>query len=806
MGEVYLAEDTRLDRKVALKLLPAQFTQDPDRVHRFIQEAKAASALNHPNIITIYEIGQEPRAHYIAAEYIDGQTLRAYPEREKPTLLAVLEVAVQVASALVAAHEAGIVHRDIKPENVMLRRDGIIKVLDFGLAKLTEKQVSDVDTEAPTIARVKTDQGTVMGTARYMSPEQARGQKVDARTDIFSLGVMLYEMIAGKPPFGGVNALEVIGEILKTEPQPLKSHVAEIPPELQRIVGKTLRKNRDERYQTARDLLNDLKEFKEELSYASRQAGPAEEHQAVTAPAAAAPTAGFPAATTSSATIILGEIKRHKLGFGLAAGLLLVAAAAGSYLLSTSGHGTEAISSIAVLPFQNVSGDADAEYLSDGMTETLIGSLSHIPKLNVKARSSVFRYKGKNADAQTIGRELDVQAILLGRVAQRAEQLILNLELVDTHSENVIWSEQYNRKHTDLVSLQTEIARDVSDKLRQKLTAADEERLEKRHTDNTEAYQLYLQGRFQWNKRTKESLTLAVDYFHQAIAKDPDYALAYSGLADCYTVFNTYELATPGEAYTKARIAAQKALEIDPTLGEAYATLADVKESFDWDFEGAERDHQKAIALAPNYATAHQWYGELLRKLGRSDEAIAELQRARELDPLSLVINASLGQTLFYAGRYDEAILQLRKVLEINATFASAHGMLGRCYTMKEMYGEAIAEHQKAIALSNGGYFELGGLAITLAKSGKRNEARKIREQLTDRQKHEYVDRATLASLHFVLGDKEEALSNLEKAYEDKSTGLAYIKVNPAYDDEFRSHPRFRELLRKVGLPLTIPK
>lgn len=377
----------------------------------------------------------------------------------------------------------------------------------------------------------------------------------------------------------------------------------------------------------------------------------------------------------------------------------------------------------------------------------------------------------------------------------------MNLELVDTQTENVIWSAQYRRKQTDHVSLQPEIARDVSEKLRQKFTDADEKRLEKRQTENTQAYQLYLQGRYQWNKRTRESLKHAVEYFEQAIEKDPNYAMAYSSLADCYTVFSTYDVAPPNEAYTKARLAAQKALEIDPTLGEAYATLADVKESFDWDFAGSERDYRRAIALAPNYATAHQWYGELLRKLGRADEAVAEQRRAQELDPLSRVINSSLGQTLYLARRYDEAIAQLRKVIEMDADFAAPYRILGWCYTVKGMYAEAIAEHRKAVALSNGGDSELAGLAYALAKSGKESEARKILDRLNEKQKRGYFDHSSLALIHFALGEKEEALINLEKAYLEKSTGLPYIKVSPAYDDEFRSNPRFQELLRKIGLP-----
>jgi TolB-like protein/class 3 adenylate cyclase/Tfp pilus assembly protein PilF len=484
--------------------------------------------------------------------------------------------------------------------------------------------------------------------------------------------------------------------------------------------------------------------------------------------------------------------------------LAAVIAIAGLAFFLIKGRGVFAhssITSIAVLPFVNESKIADMEYLSDGMAESLINSLSKLQEVTVKARSSVFRYKGKDIDPQKIGDELSVEAILNGSVAQRGDDIILNLELVDVRTGNQIWGEQYNRKTTDLLVLQRDIAHDVSNKLQSKLSGADEQRVTKSYTENFQAYQLYLQGRYHWNKRTKESLQRAVDYFNQALQHDANYALAYLGLADCYAVFDNYDVAPPNEAFTKSRIAAQKALEIDPTLGEAYATLGSVKLSYDWDFQGAERDYQKAISLVPNYATAHQWYAEFLRMMGRFNEAIASVSRAKELDPVSLIINKSIGTTLFFARRWDDAIVQYRKTLEIDPTFSPPYTELGWCYTMKEMYSEAIIEHQKAINLSKGGNFQLASLAYTYAKSGNEREARKILMHLKERSKSNYVDASYIASIHYGLRETDQAFSYLDKAYREKSTDLLYIKVDPAYDNTFRSDPRYRELVRKIGLP-----
>lgn len=519
MGEVYLAEDTSLRRLVALKILPADFTANSDRLARFEREAFAASSLNHPNILTIYEIGAEDGHHFIATEFIDGESLRQHMKDQRLELREVLEISIQVASALAAAHAARIVHRDIKPENIMLRRDALIKVLDFGLAKLSEKRETNFDTEAETKMLVNTAPGVVMGTPGYMSPEQARGNETDARTDIWSLGVVLYEMLAGRLPFAGETASDAIAAILKTEPAPVQNFNQAIPAELEQIVTKTLAKDREERYQTAKDLLVDLKRLKRQIEIQTEivRAVPSKKPSAAQIENATQILAAHP---TSSAEYIASEIKQHKRNSIVALSVLLLAVIGFGYWFFVHRLSNRTpIESIAVLPFVNASSNSDIEYLSDGMTESLISSLSQLPKLSVKARSSVFRYKGKDVSPQTVGNELSVQAVLLGRVIQRGDLLTLSLELVDARTENVIWSEQYNRKQTDLVALQSEIARDVSNKLKQKLTGEEEQKLAKNYTANPEAYQLYLKGRFYWNQRTETGLKKGIEYFQQAIRK-----------------------------------------------------------------------------------------------------------------------------------------------------------------------------------------------------------------------------------------------------------------------------------------------
>ncbi|MCA1637580.1 MAG: protein kinase [Acidobacteria bacterium] len=655
MGEVYLAEDTKLGRRVALKLLPAHTIASADNLRRFEQEARAASRLNHPNIAHIYEIGESDNLHYIAMEYVEGESLSEKIAGRPLPISEIASIGAQIADALDEAHSKGITHRDIKSDNVMLDQRGRVKVLDFGLAKISQKSDA-VNSEAAT--QVKTNLGVVMGTVSYMSPEQSLGRETDARTDIWSLGVVLYEMATGKLPFTANSITETIDKITHSQPEAIARFNYDVPLELEVIIKKAIRKKREERYQTARDILVDLQSLARELDVTEHSVAPnlrdtsgensiktyTDEQATKTLIQRQTVDTFAPIHSTSSAEYIATEIKQHKRGFvaGLVI-LLLASIGLGYWFFANRSANLLNIESIAVLPFVNESGNADNEYLSDGMTETLISSLSQLPRLSVKARSSVFRYKGKEINPQTIGKELNVQAILNGRVLQRDDQLTLRLELVDARNENVIWSEQYNRKQTDLVSLQTEIARDVSNKLKTKLSGTDEKKLSKNYTENTEAYQLYLKGRYHWNKRTGADVRKSVEYFQQAIDKDPTYALAYAVLAEAYILIPNYTNTPPHDAFPKARAAAEKALEIDETLAEAHNALADILYEYDWKFAEAEREFKRAIELNPNYATARHWYAEYLLVLGRNEEAIAEVKRAQELDPLSLIINSMVG-------------------------------------------------------------------------------------------------------------------------------------------------------------------
>jgi serine/threonine-protein kinase len=812
MGEVYLAEDTHLERRVALKVLLPEVADDEERVRRFVQEAKAASALNHPNILTVYEIGHSEDLRFIATELIKGETLRDRLRGEPLTLRETLDVALQVAAALNAAHDAGIVHRDIKPENIMLRDDGVAKVLDFGLAKLSEKRSETISSEDVTRVHVKTSPGLVLGTVAYMSPEQARGKEIDSRSDIWSLGVVIYEMLTRRTPFAEETTSDAIAAILTKEPAPLERNT---PPELQRIIRKSLQKKADERYQTVKDFQLDLKHLKRELEFSeqlerSRISGFTKSSNVTTNQMSEAATGMQPAAASTlnglssqRSGYLIGEIKNHKLGVAVGLTVLLATIGLGYWFVTKRGANTRQIESIAVMPFVNESRNADVEYLSDGMTETLIGSLSQLPNLNVKARSLVFRYKSKDIDPRTIGKELSVQALLNGRVVQRGDDLTLYLELVDAQTGDRIWGDQYNRKQTDLISLQSEIAIDVSQKLKTRLSGADEQKLTKKYTENAEAYQLYLQGRFFVNRRTSESLQKAIEYFNQAIAIDPNYALGYAGLADSYLLLGLPDAITgalsPRDSLPKARAAAERALKIDSSVGEVYFSLGQVK-SKEHDWAGAESDFHRGIGLSPNYPIGLLYYAIYLATLGRQDEAVKEVRRAQELDPLSLPINCSVVYVLYFGRQYDEAITAGKKTLEMDAAFPLTHQRLGLAYVQKKMYREAIAEFQQAANNSNRAPLAIVSLGQAYAVSGNKVEAQRVLAELKDISQRRYVSPYSVAIIYAGLGEKEQAFQWLQKANDERNTELVFLKVDPRLDP-LRDDPRFHELLGTVGIP-----
>ena len=788
MGEVYLANDTKLDRKVALKILPQEFAEDSDRMSRFVREAKSASALNHPNIITIYEIGESDGTHFIATEFIDGKTLSDYAKANPLNVKSALEIAIQIASALDEAHSAGIVHRDIKPDNVMVRANGLVKILDFGIAKLSEPKASigEEDATLTLNPRSSTEPGMIIGTPNYMSPEQARGKDVDHQTDIFSFGVVLYEMLSGSSPFVGETISDILAAVLTKEPPRL----SEIPVELETIVHKTLQKEKPQRYQSARDLLTDLKDVKQKLEFQnsfenSVVAGQSEpETQILRATTAD----GISPATTNQA--VTNQPKTKYLAIGLLSMVLAVSGFFGYKYLSP----VKQIESIAVMPFVNDSGNADVEYLSDGMTETLISSLSQLPNLNVKPRSSVFRYKGKETNPQIIGKELNVQAILNGRVVQRGQDVSLFVELIDVALDKVVWSQQYNRRQTDLVTLQTDIARDVSSRLKTKLSGTDEAKVTKTYTNNPEAYQLYLKGKYYYSKYTENGYQKAIEYYQKAIEIDPNYALAYHGIASCYNFASDWYL-PPNDAMPKAKAAVLKALELDNTLAETHYLLGIIAFWYEWDWITTEREMKRATELDPAYAT----YGVSLAAMGKHDEAIKEREMAQRRFPLDLQTNNDLEAVYLYAGRFDQVLDQARKTLEIDQNYWGSYQSLGLAYERKKQFPEAIAALEKARSLDNNPSI-LGYLGYVYAAAGKKTEAQRVLDELKELSKRRHVPPYSIAIIYAGLNDKDQAFEWLNKAYDARSFFIALLKVETVLDN-LRPDPRFKALLKRMKLP-----
>ena len=759
MGEVYLAVDTRLKRKVALKVLPSYFTHDPERVRRFEREALAASALTHPNIVTIYEIGEVDGRHFIAAEYAEGETLRGRLRRGPLGQIEALDIASQLASALEAAHAVGIVHRDIKPENVVVRPDGYVKLLDFGLAKLTDRaRPADGVGSAFNMTRP----GVVMGTANYMSPEQARGQEVDARADLWSLGVVLYEMVAGRAPFPGETPSHVTVAIMEGEAPPLPDDL-EVSPELRRIITKALRKGREERYQTARELAGDLKRLKQ---------GPAT------------------ATSTTDAEYRAGGIDRRRRWAMLTAAALLTVVAAAAYTFYPAAGG-EAIDSIAVLPFVNVGDNPSAEYLSDGISDSVINSLSQLPNLKkVISFNSVLNYKGKQVDPQQVGRELNVRAVLMGRLTKHGDEVLISTELVDVQDRRRLWGGQYNRKLADLLPLQGEIAQEISDRLRLKLTGAEKQRLAKSSTTNPEAFQLYMQGRF--FRRNRAGNPKARDYLEQAIRIDPNYAPAYAQLAYTYATASAGDRLSRKEARERQERAARRALELDETLGDAHAALALTLD--DWSVRS--REFQRAVELDPNSADVHAFYARVLWGRRRIDEAILHMRRAVELDPLSPALQTDLGKILFTAGQRDRATEQYRKALDLNPNYWNAHHNLAKFYLAEGRYEEAIAEAEKMRANTTNRDSGLPFLGYTYAVAGKRAEAEKILHELEEESKQHRVDPEEVAMIYTGLGDKDRAFALLQKELEENGRLPVFINILPEWDS-LRTDPRFEGLLRQ---------
>ncbi len=768
MGEVYRARDLRLERDVAIKVLPEQFAQDADALIRFEREAKAVAALSHSNILSIHDVGDANGVRFAVMELLEGQTLRRRLSQSAIPWRKASEIGVSIADAITAAHAKGIVHRDLKPENIFLTSDGRVKVLDFGLARVTRpgSAVNATDLVDAETQLANTTPGIVVGTMGYMSPEQLRGEPVDGRSDIFSLGCVLYEMVSGQKVFARKTAAESISAVLNEEPAELAGSGKQVPPDFDRIVAHCVEKKPEQRFQAARDVAFALR------TIASTSG--------VFQPVAQRPKPRF-----------------HRATWIALAGVALLAVAA---LLWFWTQRSTAIRSIAVLPFVNVGGDPNTDYLSDGITESIINSLAQLPNLSVMSRSSVFRYKRPDVDPQAAGRDLKVEAVLMGRVAKRGGQLSVSADLVDTRTNHQIWGEQYNRKLTDVMAIQEGIAQEISDKLRMRLSGEDKKRLTKRPTENAEAYGLYLKGRYQWNKQTLDGMETGINFFKQAIEQDPRYGLAYAGLADAYALLADYNVLPAREVMPSAKTAAMKALEIDDTIAEAHASLGWAKLTLDWDWPGTETEFKRSLELNPNYATAHQWYADYLTVMSRPDAAQASMKRAQQLEPASLPINVALASTLYYTHQNDQAIDQCRRAIVMDPQFVAGHVFLGRAYEQKGSYAEAIAELKQALQLSGGDSNELAALGQAYAQSGDRVEAQKILRELNVRSTQTYVQPMWIAVIHAALGDKDEAFQWLRKAVGDRSVWLIYLNVDPIFDS-LRSDARFADVVRQVGVP-----
>ena len=721
MGKVYRVEDNKIKEEIALKLIKPEISADKQTIDRFRNELKMTRMISHRNVCSMFDLGEEKGMSFITMEYVPGEDLKSMIRMSgQLSTGTAIKIAKQICDGLSEAHRLGIVHRDLKPSNVMIDKEGNARIMDFGIARSIR-------------AKSITGEGIMIGTPEYMSPEQVEGEEVDQRSDIYSLGVILYEMATGRVPFGGDTPLSIAVKHKTAVPLDPRRLNHQIPEDFSRVILRCMEKSREKRYQSAQELLSELNKLEEEKQEQKKSA----------------------------------EIPWER--------------------------------SIAVLPFADLSAERDQEYFCDGIAEELINALTKIERLKVASGSSAFQFKGKGHDIQEIGKRLKVETVLEGSVRKAGNRLRITAQLVNVADGYHVWSEKYDCEMKDIFAIQDEISLTIVDKLKVKLLREDKEKLVKRSTEDVEAYNLYLKGRYFWGKRTKEGFRKAMEFFEQSIVEDPNFTLAYSGLADSYNLLGFYNFAPPKEAFPKAKEAAQKALKIDDTIAEAYASLAFVQLYYDWDWKNAYENFKKAVKLSPGYPTAHHWYAEYLLVVGRIEEAFVESKRALELDPFSLVINVLLGWAFHYSYQYDQAIEQYLKTLEMDPNFAPAHYFLGLTYVQKAMFDEAIEEFKKAKAIFGDSTLTNAALWHAKARRGKIDEVEKVLDEMAKISRQTYFPLYYKAAIYADVGDNDRAFHWLEKCFEERDMWLALLKVDPIWSN-LQSDPRFNELLKKMGL------